>query len=129
MNPNVSNSMLVTNSYSLPLKFLNFEHRAAINLELFKKAVLIATIISKRTVKLVLVDPRNTSRLHNNCGGTLNRGSTSYDYAPCKKCNAKVNTHINAAKNIVQKGENIINNNNSPSTHVRRVGAVPLNTV
>ena len=55
-------------------------------------------------------------------------GFTSYDYAPCKKCNKRVNTHINAAKNIAQKGVKIIHSN-SPSTHVRGLGVIPSSSV
>ncbi|MHA1551514.1 MAG: zinc ribbon domain-containing protein [Candidatus Heimdallarchaeaceae archaeon] len=95
------------------------------NLEIFSKAISIVSEISDRSINLILVNPWNTSKSHNNCGGILDRTLSNYDYAPCKKCNSKVHTHINAAKNIAQKGREFIKNYNSPSSHVRGSGEIP----
>ncbi|MFW9852902.1 MAG: zinc ribbon domain-containing protein [Candidatus Thorarchaeota archaeon] len=72
---------------------------------LFEKAVQIASHILGYEVKLIGVDPRNSSKYHYNCGGLIQRDWKNYDYAECKKCRKRVNTHYNAAKNIAKKGE------------------------
>ena len=43
------------------------------------------------------VSAYNSSRIHVNCGGRLRRDRENYDFAPCAKCNKRVNTHLNAA--------------------------------
>jgi len=75
---------------------------------IFEKAVQIATHILSYKVKLVYVSARNTSKYHYSCRGVIQRDLKNYDYALCKKCGERVNTHINAAKNIAKKGETII---------------------
>jgi len=72
---------------------------------IFEKATQIATHILGYEVTLVYVNPRNTSKIHNNCGGTMQRSLKSYDYAVCDKCGIRINTHLNAAINIATKGE------------------------
>ena len=72
---------------------------------LFEKTVQIASHILGYEVKLIVVDPRNSSKYHYNCGGLIQRDWKNYDYAECKKCGKRVNTHYNAAKNIAKKGE------------------------
>ena len=72
---------------------------------IFEKATQIATHILGYEVALVYVNPRNTSKIHNNCGGTMQRSLKSYDYAVCDKCGIRINTHLNAARNIATKGE------------------------
>ncbi len=88
------------------------------NQEIFEKAVLLASSILGYKVKLVYVNPRGTSTKHNGCGGKVERKIGSYDIAKCKKCGKMVNTHINAAKNVKDKGEQLLKSN-SPSPHTR----------
>jgi hypothetical protein len=50
------------------------------------------------------LDARNTSSIHNRCGGRLLRGSGQWDNAPCKRCGQIINTHVNAAFNLIIRG-------------------------
>ena len=70
------------------------------NLFIYKKAVWLASQELGYDVQLESVLPFHTSTLHYGCGGTLVRLQYQYDYAPCKKCGRKINTHTNAAHNI-----------------------------
>ncbi|MHA1346393.1 MAG: hypothetical protein ACTSO3_08370, partial [Candidatus Heimdallarchaeaceae archaeon] len=70
------------------------------NLFIYQKAVWLASQELGYKVQLESVRPYHTSTIHYGCGGTLVRNQGQYDYAPCKKCGLKVNTHTNAAHNI-----------------------------
>jgi hypothetical protein len=70
---------------------------------LYNKACVIATTITGRRVQLRAVNPAYTSIKHNLCGGTLNRSNGSYHTATCTKCSNRVNTHLNAACNVVAR--------------------------
>ncbi len=91
---------------------------------IFEKAVSIASKELGYNIELIRIDPKGTSTKHFGCGGKLQRNLGSYDYAPCEKCGQKVNTHINAAKNISEKGEKILLSTNFPSSHVRDTGTI-----
>lgn len=91
---------------------------------IYEKAVSIATKELGYNIELIKIDPRNTSTRHFGCGGILERNLGSYDYAPCKKCGQKVNTHINAAKNIAEKGVKESQSLHFPSSHVRDTGTI-----
>ncbi|MBY9001630.1 MAG: transposase [Candidatus Heimdallarchaeota archaeon] len=93
-------------------------------INLFEKAVGLASSLLGYEVKLMKVDPRNTSRFHNGCGGTIQRSTKSYDIAQCKKCGKTVNTHINAARNIKDKGEKNSNSTTSPFPHTRGMDSI-----
>ncbi|MDH5404481.1 MAG: zinc ribbon domain-containing protein, partial [Candidatus Heimdallarchaeota archaeon] len=51
--------------------------------------------------ELHLVNPYHSSTKHANCGGNLKRSRDHYDITNCGKCNIMVNTHLNAAINLV----------------------------
>ncbi|MHA1911928.1 MAG: hypothetical protein ACTSYA_09550, partial [Candidatus Kariarchaeaceae archaeon] len=53
--------------------------------------------------KLVTLDARNSSRIHVDCGGQLQRDLDNYDIAPCSKCKQTVNTHANAASFLLNQ--------------------------
>jgi hypothetical protein len=90
---------------------------------LFEKATVLASSMLGYEVQLVTVDQRGTSRYHNKCGGLIDRDPKKhYDRAPCKKCGKKVNTHTNAAKNIVEKGLKKLESQNRSSPHTRSLG-------
>ncbi len=93
-------------------------------MNLFEKAVSLASSLLGYEVQLKKVDPRNTSRFHNGCGGTIQRSPKSYDIAQCKKCGKTVNTHINAAKNIRDKGEKYSNLTIVPFPHTRGMDSI-----
>ncbi len=94
------------------------------NRMLFEKATVLASSMLGYEVQLVTVDQRGTSRYHNKCGGLIDRDPRNhYDRAPCKKCGKKVNTHTNAAKNIVEKGLKKLELQNRSSPHTRSLGA------
>ncbi|MFW9851715.1 MAG: zinc ribbon domain-containing protein, partial [Candidatus Thorarchaeota archaeon] len=95
------------------------------DLKIFEKAVLIASSILGYEIKLANVDSRGTSRFHNKCGGVLERNLKRYDRVKCKKCGKTVDTHVNAAKNIREKGKEISSSKNHPSTHARGMGKLP----
>ena len=80
--------------------------------KIFTKAVLLASYYLGYDVKILSVNPRGTSKYHNSCGGKLNRGTYAYDFAFCQKCGLEVNTHINAAKNIRDKGMRVFSDSN-----------------
>ena len=93
-------------------------------MNLFEKAVSLASSLLGYEVLLKKVDPRNTSSFHNGCGGTIQRSPKSYDIAQCKKCGKTVNTHINAAKNIRDKGEKNSNLTIVPFPHTRGMDSI-----
>jgi len=94
--------------------------------DIFVKAVSLASSISEYDISLVKVDPRGTSFNHNMCGGKLKRTRSSYDFATCDKCGYIVNTHINAAKNIQERGLNHISRFPfAPSRTVEGLGILP----
>jgi len=70
------------------------------SLFIYQKAVWLASQELGYKVQLESVLPYHTSTIHYGCGGTLVRNQGQYDYAPCKKCGLKVNTHTNATHNI-----------------------------
>ena len=90
---------------------------------IFEKAVKMASIVLGYNIKLERVNSRGTSRYHHNCGGIIDRDPRNhYDIAPCKKCGKKVNSHTNAAKNIVEKGLIKLKLKNRSSPHTRSMG-------
>ncbi len=90
---------------------------------IFEKAVKMASIVLGYNIKLERVNSRGTSRYHHSCGGTIDRDPRNhYDIAPCKKCGKKVNSHTNAAKNIVEKGLIKLKLQNRSSPHTRSMG-------
>jgi len=50
------------------------------------------------------IDARNTSKFHVSCGGRLSRGLGQWDFAPCTRCHATVNTHENASFKLIMRG-------------------------
>ncbi|MHA1202996.1 MAG: zinc ribbon domain-containing protein [Candidatus Heimdallarchaeaceae archaeon] len=93
------------------------------NRYLYDKAVMLASNILGYQIQLITVNQRGTSRYHNLCGGTIIRDlEKNYDKAPCKKCGKKINTHTNAAKNIVEKGLKKLESENHSSPHTRSMG-------
>ncbi len=93
------------------------------SISLFEKATVLASNMLGYKVQLVTVDQRGTSRYHNKCGGKIERDPRNhYDRAPCKKCGKKVNTHTNAAKNIVEKGLKKLKSQYRSSPHTRSLG-------
>ena len=92
---------------------------------IFEKAVLIASIILGYKIKLILVDSRGTSRYHNGCRGTIDRTLKRYDRARCKKCGKIVDTHVNAAMNVRDKGIEVLQSDNHSSPQVRSMGDSP----
>ena len=52
---------------------------------------------------LIPVNPQNTSRIHFNCGGVIQRTVQSWDRAPCNRCGKIVNTQRNAPLRIAEK--------------------------
>ena len=52
---------------------------------------------------LTPVNPQNTSRIHFNCGGVIQRSIQSWDRAPCNRCGKIVNTQRNAPLRIAEK--------------------------
>lgn len=93
-------------------------------MNLFEKAVNLASSLLGYEVLLKKVDPRNTSKFHNGCGGTIQRSPKSYDISQCKKCGKTVNTHLNAAKNIRDKGEKNSNSSITPFPHTRGMDSI-----
>jgi hypothetical protein len=93
---------------------------------IFVKAVLLASKILNYEIKLVKVNPWNTSVVHNNCGGHIIRSPNYYDISPCNKCRKNVNTHLNAARNIQEKGVQVLKSSNFPSSHARGIGKLPI---
>ena len=93
------------------------------------KAILLASHILGYQVQLIRVDARKTSTLHNKCGGLLQRSNKAYDYANCKRCNKLVNTHTNAAKNIRDKGKQILNSLNTPFPHARGMDKASIKSI
>ena len=73
-------------------------------INIYKKATSLASYFLGYKVQLIPVNPSNTSKYHYNCGGRIERTNRFYDNAKCEKCNEMVNTHINAARNIKDKG-------------------------
>ncbi len=77
--------------------------------DLVERACFVSEHNTKQAIKLISVDPRNTSKgKHIGCSknppGTISRTSQSYDYANCSGCNNRLNTHIHAAKVIKRRG-------------------------
>jgi len=69
---------------------------------LYAREVLAVRKFSSRDIKLIKVNAHNSSRIHVDCGGSIERDSDNYDIALCKKCNLMVNTHKNAAIYLVK---------------------------
>ena len=74
-------------------------------IDLFERSTLVASWITGKTIKLVAVDPRNTSRgKHLGCpadpAGNIRRTKGQYDIGICTGCNQSVNTHNHAAQKI-----------------------------
>jgi len=88
-------------------------------MDIFEKAILIASKISSKQIKLIHINPRGTSSYHYNCKGRLSREHHYYDKALCNKCGSIINTQVNAALNIREKGEKLLQSNNHPSSHAR----------
>jgi len=86
---------------------------------IYDKAVWLASSELGYDVNLEQVNPFNTSRLHNVCGGVLDRKLDHYDYAYCKNCGLKVNTHVNAALNISLKPGRPLSSRSFPPLNAR----------
>lgn len=93
------------------------------NMQMIEKAVQLASNVLGYEVKLVKVDARGTSRKHNICGGTIERTLKRYDRAKCRKCGKTIDTHINSAKNVRDKGVELLRLKTHPSTHTRGMGS------
>ncbi|MHA1744884.1 MAG: hypothetical protein ACTSWW_02725 [Promethearchaeota archaeon] len=52
---------------------------------------------------LTPVNPRNTSKIHFDCGGVIQRTIQKWDRAPCNRCGKMVNTQLNAPLRIAAK--------------------------
>ncbi|MHA1345164.1 MAG: hypothetical protein ACTSVO_11500 [Candidatus Heimdallarchaeaceae archaeon] len=89
------------------------------NLYIYKKAVWLASLELGYNVQLETVSPYHTSTRHYGCRGTIARDENHHDFAPCKKCGQKVNTHENAAMNIASLKGTKLPYDLFPSTHVR----------
>ena len=59
--------------------------------------------VQSQQPSLVAVNPRNTSKIHFNCGGVIKRTIQKWDRAPCNRCGQIVNTQLNAPLNIAEK--------------------------
>ena len=59
--------------------------------------------VQSQTPSLKPINPRNTSKIHFNCGGVIQRTIQRWDRAPCKRCGKIVNTQQNAPLNIAEK--------------------------
>ncbi|MCE7742259.1 MAG: transposase [Candidatus Heimdallarchaeota archaeon] len=88
------------------------------NLHIYKKAVWLASLELGYDIQLESVPPYHTSSKHYGCGGTIARDKGHHDFAPCKKCGHKVNTHENAALNISSLKGTPLPYNLFPSSHV-----------
>ncbi len=86
---------------------------------IYEKAVWLASSELGYDVNLEQVNPFNTSRLHNVCGGVLDRKLDHYDYSYCKNCGLKVNTHVNAAINISLKPGRPLSSRSFPPLNAR----------
>ncbi len=86
---------------------------------IYEKAVWLASSELGYDVLLEQVNPFNTSRHHNVCGGVLDRKLGHYDYAYCKACGLKVNTHFNAALNISAKHGRPLSSRSFPPLNAR----------
>ncbi len=89
------------------------------SLFIYKKAVWLASLELGYQVQLEGVPPYHTSAIHYRCGGSLSRKKGQYDIAPCSKCGQQVNTHFNAAQNIVFLQGTPLSPDPFPSMHVR----------
>ncbi|MBA7548241.1 hypothetical protein ES705_40689 [subsurface metagenome] len=86
---------------------------------IYEKAVWLASSELGYDILLEQVDPFHTSLLHNVCGGVLDRKLGHYDYAYCKACGLKVNTHFNAALNISEKQGQPLSSRSFPPLNAR----------
>ena len=59
--------------------------------------------VQSQSPLLKSVDPRYTSKIHFNCGGTIQRTIQNWDRAPCNRCAKMVNTQLNAPLRIAEK--------------------------
>ena len=73
-------------------------------LDIFEQATFLAAAHTGIKVKLELINPRQSSRIHHDCGGRLQRDKKNWHVAPCKNCGQIVDTHHNAAMNIAAGG-------------------------
>jgi len=73
-------------------------------LNIFEKAVILASKHTQTQIELKLINPFKTSSRHYKCGGRLLRSWGNWDICSCKKCNIEVNTHLNAALHIRDGG-------------------------
>ena len=89
------------------------------NTFIYEKAVWLASSELGYDVLQEQVNPFKTSRLHNFCGGVLDRNSKNYDYSYCKACGLKVNTHFNAALNISAKHGRPLSSRSFPPLNAR----------
>jgi hypothetical protein len=71
--------------------------------KLYAREVYAVSLFTHRNCELVTLDARNSSRIHVDCGGQLQRDLENYDIAPCSKCKQKVNTHANAASFLLNQ--------------------------
>jgi hypothetical protein len=78
------------------------------SLFIYQKAVWLASQELGYKLQLESVSPYHTSTIHYGCGGMLVRTQNQYNYAPCRKCGRKINTHTNAAHNIASLSGTIL---------------------
>ncbi len=86
---------------------------------IYDKAVWLASSELGYDVLLEQVNAFHTSLLHNVCGGVLDRKVGNYDYAYCKNCGLKVNTHFNASLNISEKQGQPLSSRSFPPLNAR----------
>ena len=65
-------------------------------ISLYAREVYAVKLHTGRNCELVTQSAYNTSTIHVNCGGKLERDEDNYDIAPCLKCSEMVNTHVNS---------------------------------
>jgi hypothetical protein len=91
------------------------------DIDIYERALLLIYYFTGTVTTLTRVNPRNTSRgVHVGCSsipnGRLLRSGNNYDIAPCSACGLYVNTHINTAYLIRNKGLKTVSSANpSPS--------------
>jgi hypothetical protein len=75
------------------------------NIDFVGKELLALNLAFQKDIKLGLVNKNNSSRLHFQCRGIIERNG---DTGTCKKCGAKIQMHNNSAKNITERLEKMI---------------------
>ena len=88
------------------------------DLNLYIRAVTVAQTITSTPKYLVSIDPYNTSKSsHIGCSvtpaGDIKRKKGQYDSVTCSACTKSVNSHTNAALQLVQRCTNYLNQSSS----------------